>query len=211
MPKQTFFNLPGEKREAILGVAVEEFADKGYSQASITQIVARAGIAKGSFYQYFEDKDDLFLYIVETFIAQRKIQVFQEEKEKLKDLNLTEFLRVAFHRQVSEFLETPQLLKIGLDLVSLMNTPVYHRLLERYQGSVDSYFIPFIQYEMAQGEIDSRINIRILNFMLVSLGQYLSALLAAGQVTTVSHELVDDLVNDLDYILTHGIYGKAGG
>jgi AcrR family transcriptional regulator len=65
MPKSTFLNLPSEKRDRICEVAIETFLQDGYDNASITQIVARAGIAKGSFYQYFEDKADLFRYLIE--------------------------------------------------------------------------------------------------------------------------------------------------
>ena len=72
MPKDTFFNLPGDKRTLICDVAIDEFADHPFDQASVNRIVAKSGIAKGSFYQYFEDKEDLFLYIIQR-IAEEKI------------------------------------------------------------------------------------------------------------------------------------------
>ncbi len=66
MPKQTFFNLEPERREGVIAAAVEEFArHPPYEQASLSRIVESCGIAKGSMYQYFEDKLDLYLYIVE--------------------------------------------------------------------------------------------------------------------------------------------------
>ena len=51
MPSQTFFNLSEEKREAIVKVALDEFSRFDYSSASISRIVRKTGIAKGSFYQ----------------------------------------------------------------------------------------------------------------------------------------------------------------
>ena len=65
MPRQTFFNLPEDKRNPIIDLALDEFSKYDYKNASISRIVARAGIAKGSLYQYFEDNRDLFLYLVE--------------------------------------------------------------------------------------------------------------------------------------------------
>ena len=44
MPKETFFNLPEDKRQAILDLAIEEFAAHDYKNASISRIVERAGI-----------------------------------------------------------------------------------------------------------------------------------------------------------------------
>lgn len=64
MPKPTFFSLPDDKQARIIEAAVDEFAAQGYAAASISQIVAAAGIAKGSFYQYFEDKADLYRHLL---------------------------------------------------------------------------------------------------------------------------------------------------
>ncbi|NMB02202.1 MAG: TetR/AcrR family transcriptional regulator [Firmicutes bacterium] len=72
MPKQTFFNLEESKRQAILDEAVREFAKQPFEQASLTKIVENCGIAKGSMYQYFEDKRDLYLYIVDLAYEEKR-------------------------------------------------------------------------------------------------------------------------------------------
>jgi len=64
MPTNTFFNLPAEKKHKILKAANKEFARVSLEQASIKNIVEDAEIARGSFYQYFENKQDLFEYIM---------------------------------------------------------------------------------------------------------------------------------------------------
>ena len=68
LPKDTFYNLPEDKRQLILDTAIDEFAEFGYDKASINRIVEKTGIAKGSFYQYFEDKKDLFKYLIERSV-----------------------------------------------------------------------------------------------------------------------------------------------
>lgn len=65
MPTATFANLPADKRERLLALALAEFAANDYPSASISRIVSQAGIAKGSLYQYFADKRDLYLHLVE--------------------------------------------------------------------------------------------------------------------------------------------------
>lgn len=64
MPTNTFFNLPEEKKNKILKAANKEFARVPLEQVSIKNIVEDAEIARGSFYQYFEDKEDLFDYMM---------------------------------------------------------------------------------------------------------------------------------------------------
>ena len=76
MPKQTFLNLPEEKRKVIVDSAIEEFAEYGLENASTNRIVANSGISKGSFYQYFEDKQDLFMYLL-TVLEREKVEYFK--------------------------------------------------------------------------------------------------------------------------------------
>lgn len=64
MPKDTFNNLSEEKKTRIFEAAVQEFSTRRFSDASINQIVKNAGISKGSFYQYFDGKEDIYLYMV---------------------------------------------------------------------------------------------------------------------------------------------------
>ncbi|MCJ7603545.1 MAG: TetR/AcrR family transcriptional regulator, partial [Desulfobulbaceae bacterium] len=54
-------------QEKIVAAAVSEFARHGYSKASMNTIVRDAGISKGSLYQYFHNKEVLFVYIFERF------------------------------------------------------------------------------------------------------------------------------------------------
>ena len=72
MPTNTFFNLSEAKRKRIFAAAVEEFATRRFSEASINQIVKEARISRGSFYQYFRGKEDLYLYVL-TEIGKEKI------------------------------------------------------------------------------------------------------------------------------------------
>ncbi|MDD3346559.1 TetR/AcrR family transcriptional regulator [Oscillibacter sp.] len=64
MCKETFLRLPEEKRERFLDAAWAEFTEVKFAEVSINQIVRRAGVPRGSFYQYFADKADLFGYLL---------------------------------------------------------------------------------------------------------------------------------------------------
>src|SRR4030042_3679197 len=59
----TFRHLPPDKQERVLDAALAEFADQGYQGASLNRLVAQAGIAKGSLYQYFPNKEGVFYYV----------------------------------------------------------------------------------------------------------------------------------------------------
>lgn len=65
MPTDTFLKLSEDKKKKILEAGKEEFSNVSISEASIKNIAEKAGIARGSFYQYFDSKRDLLSYILE--------------------------------------------------------------------------------------------------------------------------------------------------
>lgn len=67
--KPTFDNIPAEKRARVIDAATKEFAKKGYHDASISTIASKAGISVGAIYKYFENKQDLFLTIIDESIS----------------------------------------------------------------------------------------------------------------------------------------------
>ena len=77
MPKQTFYQLADTKRKTFLQEAYKEFSLHSFQAASVTNLVKSLGIAKGSVYQYFENKEELYNFLVND--ADRQL-------EKLIDL-----------------------------------------------------------------------------------------------------------------------------
>ncbi|MBV8304905.1 MAG: TetR/AcrR family transcriptional regulator [Acidimicrobiia bacterium] len=66
MPTETWWNLPPEKRERVTRAAMVEFGRRGFSAGSLNVIAREADIAKGSLFQYFDDKLDMFTTICEA-------------------------------------------------------------------------------------------------------------------------------------------------
>src|SRR5262245_36685716 len=59
----------GERRDAILAAALEEFAARGFAAARLDDVARRAGVAKGTIYLYFRDKESLFQELVRTMLS----------------------------------------------------------------------------------------------------------------------------------------------
>ncbi len=58
-----------ERRRALLAAARDVFVEKGFSSASVDDIVARAGVARGTFYLYFQEKRAIFEALVDEFLT----------------------------------------------------------------------------------------------------------------------------------------------
>lgn len=70
MPTERFFNLPEEKRARITQAIFEEMCRVPYDEISINKIIQNAEIPRGSFYQYFENKDELLTFMLKDFQKQ---------------------------------------------------------------------------------------------------------------------------------------------
>lgn len=68
MPKSTFYNLPKEKQDKVLEAAKKEFFRAENGDILIKNIVVDAKIPRGSFYQYFESKDDLVEFLIKNHL-----------------------------------------------------------------------------------------------------------------------------------------------
>ena len=67
MPSDTFLRLNEEKKKKLIEASFKEFSLNNFNDASINRIIKEAGISRGSFYMYFEDKKDLYFYLLEQY------------------------------------------------------------------------------------------------------------------------------------------------
>ncbi len=72
MISPTFQNLKEDKKNRIIDAALEEFSLRPFNEASITNIVKNADISRGSFYQYFGNKENIYKYLVNYLYAKHR-------------------------------------------------------------------------------------------------------------------------------------------
>ena len=78
MAKQTFLNLPEEKRIKIFNSLKKEFSRVALKDALVSNIVKDAEIPRGSFYQYFEDIDDAYYFVIGEYSKEIKKYLLED-------------------------------------------------------------------------------------------------------------------------------------
>ncbi len=139
MPKQTFYNLSQEKQKKIIDAAKSEFSKNGFYDASINKIIKDAGIPRGSFYQYFETKEDLFLYLFGQCV-----EVFREDitaQMEQKEIDLFEFYLLIFEVGIKERVEEEWKQFFKTTVIN-MNMKLFHQL-EKFMNEAE--FVPPIK------------------------------------------------------------------
>jgi AcrR family transcriptional regulator len=107
MPTVTWARVDPARRAAIIEAAEDEFGAHGFSRGSLNVIARRAGVAKGSLFQYFADQRDLYAFI--TDIASQRVRAYMEDLIREVDPNrpFFEFLTDMLDGWVAYYAEHP--------------------------------------------------------------------------------------------------------
>jgi AcrR family transcriptional regulator len=109
MPTSTFFSLPAERKDRLVREAIIEFSECAFSEASLSEIARRAQIPKGSFYQYFADKLDLYRWLL-TDEAPRQKRAFLGSRALPDDFWAA--LEIIIERGMAFLVEHPRLARL---------------------------------------------------------------------------------------------------
>lgn len=135
MPTDTFFKLSEEKKNKIVLSAKKEFARVSLEEVSIKNIVEEAGIARGSFYQYFESKEDLLMYLLEEY---------KKEMEKMLDAAISETNGDIFSVFLTMYTYITTQMRENKEM------PFFRNILENMKTNQDSFFF----HKMRQNKPD---------------------------------------------------------
>jgi len=143
MSTETFLRLPEEKRNRVLDAAWEEFTRVRYTDVSINKIILKARIPRGSFYQYFQDKADLFAYLmgdIRDQIAALFAGLLREAEGDLFQIHLMAYDRFLVRERSPLVARWTQLLRLnnGMDLDKMLPCSQEGHIVDSFWTLVDT-------------------------------------------------------------------------
>lgn len=151
IPKNTYINLSTEKKQRIIEASLNEFALRSYEEVKISNIIKEAKIARGSFYQYFIDKADLYEYIFDL-IAKEKMIFLGDILPNTNDLPFLEIFHILYRKGVEFAYSNPRYMEIGKHLFNLKGE-MYDRLIGDGLKIAKQYYIGYIENDKLKGRI----------------------------------------------------------
>lgn len=167
MPKQTFFNLSRQKRQNIEQAALDEFAEYGFDASNMNRIVERSKIAKGSFYQYFENKKDLYFHLIDS-LFKKKIEyvepVLKSYRQHSFSHNLERLIRLGLEFSADD----PKLHRIGEDFATMQRTLALE-FTEKYKPAAMDIYTDILVSARENDELAEALDISFASFFISSL------------------------------------------
>ncbi|WP_298407480.1 TetR/AcrR family transcriptional regulator [uncultured Chloroflexus sp.] len=208
MPKPTFFNLPEEKREKIIKAAIDEFAEYGLENASINRIVANSGIAKGSFYQYFEDKQDVFRYLL-TVLEHEKMEYFKDKHPESRHMDAFEYFRWMVKTGMEFNSVYPRLVQ-AISRV-MFNEGLYYQNFANVRERSTQSLQALIRQAIQNGEVDPSVDVDLAVMIMETWSNTISSyILNEGMkqqdiVQWVRSAETQEKIDKLLYVMEYGL------
>jgi AcrR family transcriptional regulator len=133
-----------ERRDAILAAALDEFSARGFAATRLDDVAQRAGVAKGTIYLYFRDKESLFQELVRAMVSPLVAAI---ETAPIGDLPVRSVAEMIVDLFVREIYGTRRRDVIRLILAE---GPRFPKLAEFYYREVIARVLPVVRTRLAQ-------------------------------------------------------------
>ena len=209
MPKQTFLNLPGEKRRNIIHAAIEEFAEYGLENASTNRIIANCGISKGSFYQYFEDKQDVFMYLL-TVLEREKVEFFNGKRPPGNNMDTFGYFRWMIKTGM-EFDSSHPLLTQAISRVMFGEGLYYGNTFADVRERTSQGLRAMIGQAITRGEVDPSVDVELAVMIMETWSNAISTyILNEGMkqkdiMKWVRSPKTQEMIDKMLYVMEYGL------
>ncbi|GAB6096400.1 TetR/AcrR family transcriptional regulator [Desulfatiferula olefinivorans] len=214
-PSKTFLNLDPAKQQAIIETALAEFGEKGYQAASINTMVKRLGIAKGSVYQYFSDKESLFLYLFARSMDEVK-HYLRTVRDRSTERPLADRLRMTLSEGVRFIESRPAIYTLYVTLYHDRTLPLRETLLKSIRANSLDFIGSLLEQAKDRGELRPGIDIPTAGFMIDAvmdrflLSRSLAHMAEGTDIFTGNRDTVQDWIDRLVSLLCLGVIDEAG-
>ena len=212
MPKRTFNRLDDEKKERIMRAAIQEFHTRGFEQAKIEAIAQNAGVAKGSIYQYFEDKKELFLYSV-TWSIEHFMKMI-DKKTPLVDMDVYEYFLSGGGDRYEIVRKEPLLIAFSIDFSKGKFGSLAAEINDEMKRVADEYELKLIANGKKRGTIREDMDDQTLLLFFQGVTEKFTSE-ALGMTSNLEHEpteaqvqRVETLMKDMVSLLSKEWGGK---
>ncbi|HAV77214.1 MAG TPA: hypothetical protein DCX53_07660 [Anaerolineae bacterium] len=209
MPKQTFLNLPEEKRATIVNAAIEEFAEYGLENASTNRLVANSGISKGSFYQYFEDKQDVFMYLL-TVLENEKMEYFTDKRPPNMNMDTFQYFRWMIKIGM-EFNTTHPRLTQAITRVMFGEGMYYGNTFADIREKTSQGLKTMIEGAIERGEVDPSVDVELAVMVMETWSNAISTyIINEGSkqkdiMKWVRSAKTQEMIDKLLYVMEYGL------
>ncbi len=211
MPKKTFNRLEEEKQERIMRAAVEEFHTQGFERAKVEVIAQNAAVSKGSMYQYFENKEELFFSTVNWSLEYFMKQI--DTNTPMKDMDVFDYFQTGLEYRFDLLKNEKTLVLFSQDILTGKFGNLTAQANQDMWKMGEEYMLELIQVGKRKGTIRTDIEDSLLLDFFQGVTQRMEATIfnefslseAGLEVTEDTYQKINHLLDAMITLLKEGM------
>lgn len=141
-----------EHSQALFDAAMAEFIDQGYDKASINTILKNAGMSKGQFYYHFNNKEGLYMALIDILIARKLEFLSGAMRPEQFEQDIFTILKIQLQHGFAFARQHPIIFQFGESFVREKGNPIYEAVQTRYSFADNAMFDQLITRAYERGE-----------------------------------------------------------
>lgn len=204
--------MKAEDRKAlILECSKKLFSEHGYHKTQISDIISMAKIARGTIYQYFKNKDDIFITLLENYFKKWRHIIIQRDAEiDLSTITPVEFLKHRVKTTLQFFADDHELcnivLRMGVGLHESLES-VVKRLEKDIQGIIRDEILFGKKINSIAGDLDPDLLANVLAGAVLRTSYFYFV----QEREAMKGKSIDDIAGEITQIFAPGIFITQAG
>ena len=201
--------MKAEDRKAlILDCAKKLFSEHGYHNTQISDIITQAKIARGTIYQYFKNKDDIFITLLENyFIEWRKILVKRDYELDFTMIRPIDFLRHRIRTTLQFFADDYELCNIVLRMGVGLHESI-EQVIQRLERDIQNIIKDEIRFGQRTKNIDENMDIDLVANVLGGAVLRTALFYFVQERDAFKDKTVDDIAEGITRVFAPGLFAK---
>lgn len=208
MPKSTFLNLSTKKKNKILKTLIKYFANKSYEKVDIEDVAKECKVSKGSMYQYFVNKKDMYFYSIKESLK-KMFEVSQ--KIDFEKVNIFDYLEKSFESNWKLLLDYPNeylLLERALFSYDVPFKEEINKLfLNKFRETLKTIIIKSQKSGYIRDDVSVDVILTYMEGAIMNIKKYIIEYAKSIGISSkdLSFDLIKDIQKDFVKVLKNGL------
>lgn len=198
-----------DHNDALFEAALEEFISEGYDQASINRILQQAGMSKGQFYYHFQNKEGLYMALIDVMIARKQAFLSQVMQPQDFQADIFSVLKTQVRYSMAFAAEYPQINHFAESFLKEKGHPIYEKALASHTFEENQGMNRLIDAAFARGDFRSDLPLPFIKKTITYLFTHFGDIVKQDDRGGWQFEEVEDDLNHLIDFMKNGLAAES--
>ena len=195
-----------DRKEELLQAAMDEFIAKSYEEASLNNIIKKAGISKGTFYYHFQDKQALYLSLLQSTVDAKMEFMERRLKDYVhnEDISIFENLKLQARFGVEFAKDYPRYYLLGSMFLREKGNKIYEVAMSMLDNTAENYYDDLMEKALKRGDLRNGVSLEFAKKIFIYILYRFDEIFEIKRSEFNFELMISDFDNLIDF-MEHGL------